>query len=300
MEQIKDTIEKPIEKIIEKIIEKPINKYENKKILIISGGGVRGAAILGALTALNEFNYLDTINTIACVSIGAIIGTLLIIGYKPVEIYNIFSKLDLSKLSIDWTKWTKIIESYGFDDGKKLEHILKKLLTFKKISEEITLIQLYEKTKKTLIITATCTNEKKVHYISHENYPNMPLIVALRMSSSIPFYFSPVIYEGKLFIDGGCMDNYPIHLFKDKINDVIGIFIKDIFNTVSSIENPEEYIGNVVQCLIEGVSVGSTKGFEECTIQINISDVGTMDLNLNESEKKALYLEGYNQAITQL
>ena len=82
-------------------------------------------------------------------------------------------------------------------------------------------IYIYNKTQKTLIVTAVCINEKQVYYISHENFPNMSVKLALRMSSCIPILFSPVLYNGKYFIDGGCMDNFPIHLFKKRINDVI-------------------------------------------------------------------------------
>jgi predicted acylesterase/phospholipase RssA len=46
-------------------------------------------------------------------------------------------------------------------------------------------------------------------YLSHENYPELELWMAIRMSSSFPFYFCPILYKNKYYIDGGAWDNYP-------------------------------------------------------------------------------------------
>ena len=71
---------------------------QNKKYktgLVLSGGGVRGFAHLGALKALNEAGiYPDVISG---VSAGAIAGALYADGYKPDEIIQMFQETKFSK-----------------------------------------------------------------------------------------------------------------------------------------------------------------------------------------------------------
>ena len=43
--------------------------------------------------------------------------------------------------------------------------------------------------------------------------PDMPIRLALRMSMSIPAFFTAVPYQGRTYIDGGVVDNYPIWHF---------------------------------------------------------------------------------------
>ena len=66
---------------------------QNKKYnigLVLSGGGTRGFAHIGALKALNEAGIYPDI--ISGVSAGAIAGSLYADGNKPDEIMKIFSE----------------------------------------------------------------------------------------------------------------------------------------------------------------------------------------------------------------
>lgn len=46
--------------------------------------------------------------------------------------------------------------------------------------------------------------------ISYKTHPNMELIKAIYLSSSIPFLFQPMWHKDSYFIDGGLLNNYPI------------------------------------------------------------------------------------------
>ena len=56
--------------------------------LALAGGGVKGAAHIGALKALEEENI--KIDYIGGTSSGSIVATLYAAGYKPDDIYYIF------------------------------------------------------------------------------------------------------------------------------------------------------------------------------------------------------------------
>ena len=61
-----------------------------KLSVCLSGGGVKGAAHIGALKALEEENII--IDNISGTSSGSIVATLYAAGYKPDEIKEIFMR----------------------------------------------------------------------------------------------------------------------------------------------------------------------------------------------------------------
>jgi NTE family protein len=139
-----------------------------------------------------------------------------------------------------------------------------------------------------------CINEKKIYYISYENFPQMPIKTGLRMTCCIPFVFSPILYENKFYIDGGCMDNYPIHLFKNRVNDVLGIYVKTLTNNVNTINNIEEYLLYVIECLVEGIDIKLIKGYEKQTLNVPLNIVNCIDYNISSEKRLELFNSGYD------
>jgi NTE family protein len=265
--------------------------FINRKKLVLSGGGLKGIALIGAIKALKDLGCLNIIDTIVGSSVGALIGILLTVGYSPEDLYDFMMAFNIGVLgNFNFNNLTH----FGLDDGNKVTITIKTLLKSKGFDDNITFIELYEKTKIKYIITATCVNTKNIIYYSYETYPQMNVITAVRMSISIPLYFTPVLYEGKLFIDGGCIDNYPIQLLKNDINDVIGIYLSDIREVVENINNIEDYIMGVIDTLFEGVAHNSLKGYEQCTIRLNVSRVTMANLNMDMDKKQELLNFGYN------
>lgn len=273
-------------------------KIINKKILILSGGGVKGIAHIGALKALSENHILDTIETFVGSSIGAIVCALYVIGITPDEMFDFIKAFDLSKIKS--VHMFDFIQKYGFDNGIKLEFLLYNLFQLKDNKFDITFKELFEKTKKKLIITTTCVNDKKVRYLSHETSPDMPIIIALRMSTCIPLFYTPVNHQNMLYIDGGCIDNYPINLFNDRLEEVIGIYLTDIRSICQKIDNLESYLFNVIQCLMEGVTFNSVKGYEKYTISVKLDQVNIANFKIDIDKKIMTYKAGYDAVINYL
>lgn len=284
---------------LDKKISEILPKYKNNTSdniinLAISGGGVKGLAIIGALKMLKEKGLLDNIQEIACTSAGAIVATMYCLGYTFDGLFNFFNMLDVaSVVSIDPTKF---IDCYAFDDGLRTEFVLAKMIEAKNVSKEITLSELYEKSKITLHITGSCINDSQAYYFSHINNPNMPVLTCLKITSAIPIVYKPVIYEGKTYVDGSCTDNYPIHLFKDNINKTIGIYVKDAVKFKKEINNLEEYLFSLIGCLTEGVSSNLVDGYEKQSIIINLPSAQIVGQKISTKLKKELFVTGYSEA----
>lgn len=263
--------------------------------LILSGGGVKGIAHLGALKALQELRLLQHIETFAGTSVGALISVLLSIGYSPDELYKFISMMDLNKMKE--LSFGNLLKLFGLDDGKRMDIVMEKLFKAKGINSNITFVQLYEKTKKTLIITASCLNDKRAYYFSHTNSPNMEVLIAIRMSISIPIYFVPVKYKGKMFVDGGCIDNFPIQLFNHCLDDVIALYLSDVRDHTEDITNIEDLLLHIIECLLEGVTCNSLKNYDKYIINISLKKISMVDFRIDQETKQKLFDIGYTSVM---
>jgi len=271
-----------------------LSAIKDKTILVISGGSLKGISALGALKAFQELDCLNNIDTYAGSSIGSIICFLLMIKYSPNDLYDLMVKFEISKIKN--INFNSLFNNFGIDDGKKLEIFLETLIQEKNLDKSMTLKDLYDLTKHKLYITTTCLNDKEVYYLSVDTHPNLSIIKALRMSSAIPIYFCPVIYDNKIYIDGGCIDNYPVDIFKDRTNDILGIFLNPERTKITDITklNLQEYCLHVFDACMAGIARNTVKGHEEYTLQIKVKNISIINLSVVTQDKQDLFQSGYN------
>jgi NTE family protein len=285
--QIEDAIDKDINDLLFNI-----NNTKNIDTLVMSGGGIKGLAHIGCLKAFEDLDIIRQIDTFVGTSIGSFILGIYLCGYTAIEMFDFVLQCDLDSLkSVDLFN---AITHLGLDTGENISKFIINLIINKGLDENITLKQLYNKTNKKLIITTTILNSQQPCYMSFENYPNIPLHLAIRMSISIPIYFSPVKYEGQFYIDGSCMDDYPIHLFKNKINSVIGICLTKTKNFTQDIEYFEDYVVLIMNCFMQGMSFNSIKGFQDHTIQIDFDFINIVNFSLDKYQKLKMFDAGYH------
>ena len=274
--------------------EEIFNFEKNIDTLCFSGGGTKGLVFIGALKALIEKNVvnLDKITKYIGTSAGALFAFLLCVGYSNEEIEEFILSFDFSKLEPD-IDCEDLFCSYGIDDGKKLEYLLTRLLEYKLKKSKITFAELFELTNKELIVTATCINNSKVKYFNYKFTPDDDVVLAIRMSISVPFYFFPIKSEGNLYIDGGILDNYPIQ-FGDR-NTTIGLVVlSEKYNKIKDFGN---YMIKVIKLILNANLINKIKFYKDCTIGIVSSEKNFIDLKLTLDSKKILIDRGYDKII---
>jgi NTE family protein len=271
------------------ILNKKISKCRD--ILVLSGGSEKGFAQLGALHCLEINGFLENIKTISCTSVGSIIGVMYLVGYRPIEIFNLIKMIDYEKaMKINTNIF---IKTMGLNDGKKILTILEKVLESKNIKKNINFRELEFLTKKKLIITGTCVEDKKICYFSDSEHGDMKVLDAIRISISIPILFTPLKHNGNFFIDGACIDIYPISLFDDSLDRVIGIFAYDDYQNRQKIKDIESYLTSTINCMLFSNIQKSLKGYEKCTISIKCNK------SKKNKEEMAIHLfdKGYSSAL---
>ena len=195
--------------------------------LVLSGGGVKGVSFGGAVDSLDKLKILYNeqnqmkLKGFAVVSAGSIIGSLLAVGYTPTELSVIIKDIDFEKIFDDGLWYIKdainFIEDWGACPGNYLLDLLGNLIKQKTGNPDYSLEDLYRDKNFKLVCATTDMCEEKTIYLYAGNpvkeYSNIPVRKAVRMSMGIPFLYEPIELNDGLFVDGGVLDNFPLHVF---------------------------------------------------------------------------------------
>lgn len=194
--------------------------------LVFSGGGVKGISYCGALGVMDGIGILSkNIKGYAGTSAGSIVAGLLAVGYTSSEILQIMSEMDMEKLFDDKIGLIRdtynLVENYGIAPGDYIDSYLGRLIKSKTGNPDYTIKQLYDDNGIELVIVGTDINIKKSRYFyaksPNKSDGNISIRKAIRISMSIPYVFEPVMHNGHYHVDGGFLDNYPIHVFDSDI-----------------------------------------------------------------------------------
>jgi len=198
--------------------------------LVLSGGGAKGMAHIGALKVIEEAGI--TIDYIGGTSMGAIVGSLYASGYSANELDSIFREADFSDLIQDnLPRGAKTF--YEKEDSERYALTLpfnkfkisfpKAISGGQKIYNELVRLLYHVKDVKdfnNLPIPFFCiaTNmETGAEVLLNRGY----LPEAVMASGTFPSLFEPAEVDGQILIDGGVLNNYPIMEVKQLGADII-------------------------------------------------------------------------------
>lgn len=215
--------------------------------LVLSGGGAKGFAHIGVLKVLEQAGV--KIDFIGGTSMGAVIGGLYASGYKANQIDSIFKKTDFDALLNDFVPRS----SKNFYE-KRNDELYAFVLPFNKLKVGIPTALSKGMYNYNLLNELTC----KVRHIRDFNKLPIPFLCiasdietgeevvlnkgylaeAMLASSAFPTLFSPVEIDGRLFVDGGITNNYPIDEIKKLGADIIiGVDVQDDLKDRNSLKD---------------------------------------------------------------
>ena len=186
--------------------------------LALSGGGIKGAAHIGAIKALEDLNF--KIKYISGSSSGSIVAILYAMGYKTEEILNIFKKYEEEINYIEIKNILKLILGIifkgeitinGFNSGEKIEKLINKFAQKKQINN-------IKNIKKPFLIPAVNINNGeiinftniKIKNLNNEKFyfdANPGKVV--RASCSFPAVFEPCNFDNMQLSDGAIREKVP-------------------------------------------------------------------------------------------
>lgn len=211
---------------------------------------------------------------------------------------------------------TESLNSLKYDLGFFLSEFSRvfgdELIEKKSGIKNCTFKQFYDEFQIDLVITGfDITNKQTLYFRNDDQWRNLCVADALRMSVSIPFIFKPVhlsyelggkispvkddLTNGHLIVDGGLGDNFPLHVFDEarsrtsKLNShILGIRFK------KELRSPEEeltigsYAGTIFSALLGQTSELQIRSPEEQeqVIDLEHEEVDTLDFMFTETTKR--------------
>ena len=288
--------------------------------LTLSGGGAKGAAHIGVLKYLVEQGI--PIDYIAGTSMGSIVGGLYAIGYTSDQLDSLISNLDWSQyitggldrryrsassrkersaylLSVPFNLGTldsNISEARrrsngfiaslpgSFMGGNNITNLFNNLSLGYQDSMD------FDDFPIPFACVATDVISGGEYVMRSGRFPT-----AIRASMAIPGVFSPVELDGKVLVDGGMTNNFPVDVCKGMGADyVIGVEVSDEMATdASQLRSLPQIFNQLVSVTVQAKSAQNRGG---CRIYLHpdISGFGTM--SFNKSAIDSLVRRGYECA----
>ncbi len=181
--------------------------------LALAGGGVRGAAHIGAIKALEENGI--KIDAVAGTSAGSIVAALYGMGYTTEEMIKLFNYFAKSVMAISpkyvfgnikevrGIKLGGITSSYNIESAIEESGKLKNIKNIKDIKLPISIPATDLISDREIIFT----NSKELQ--GEEYIHDIEIGKAVRASSTFPIMYAPFEYKEFQFVDGGVFDNLP-------------------------------------------------------------------------------------------
>lgn len=260
--------------------------------LAMSGGGIKGAAHIGVIQALQEENI--KVDIVGGTSIGSIVAALYAMEYTPKEmlkLFNYFSKLIFknSAMYID-PRGKKLlsIQAGGLYSGENIAFAIEEAGKYKNIKK-------LQDLKIPIVIPAVDLRDSEKYVFTNmgkinDKYLNKADIsIAVRASSSYPAIFAPCIYNKHKFVDGGILDNIPVEEVK-KIGADKVIAVRFKLNKTSRTIGLRSTLNKAIDIMfskIEGEEVKKA----DYVIEIDTQDVNPFDFKQSNKCYKYGYLQ---------
>lgn len=158
--------------------------------IALGGGGAKGFAHIGVLTALAEAGVEPDV--VAGTSMGALVGAVYASGNIQ-RLKEASTRIRLKDIPmLLGPTWPK----QGLFSGRRIVRLLDELIGVKNIED-------LEKT-----FAAVCVDLRGGEVFT---FTKGDIRHAIRASIAIPAVFTPVSFEGKLLVDGGVLEPVPVH-----------------------------------------------------------------------------------------
>lgn len=256
--------------------------------VVLSGGGAKGFAHIGVLKVIEESGL--PIDYIAGTSMGSIVGGLYSIGYSPETMIRLVKEQNWDAVMSD-----AIPRKYISVDDKILDRHY--LATFPFRNRKIEMKSaIYDGAMVNLLLARLTSPVYNIRNYSELSVPFLCVAAdietaeayemtrgnlqrSIRASMSIPFYFTPVEVDGRLLIDGGMRNNFPVHNLRDKgLDIIIGVNVQRDFRKKDDLNS----LAKILDQMIAMTDIDANmKAQEDVDIHIkpNLSNFGMMDFN---------------------
>lgn len=267
-------------------------KEDVKVGLVLSGGGAKGLAHIGALKVLEEAGV--RIDYIGGTSMGAIVGSLYASGYTAAELDSIFHETNFTNvIQDDLPREAKTFhekedsDKYAltlpFDDfdlsfpsglskGQNLYNLLSRL------TAHVNHINDFSNLPIPFFCVATNVETGAEVILETGSLPK-----AVSASGALPSVFSPVFINDTLLTDGGVINNFPAdEMRKRGVDIIIGVDVQDNLVDRDELNSVFEILGQISN-FRTAREMSAKRDFTDIYIKPDITDFSVLSFERGES-----------------
>jgi len=303
-----------------------------KAYVIFDGGGVKGAALAGCLSAAENMGI--QFEGFGGTSAGSIVALLACAGYNGKELKSIMvdemnftDLLDDSGVLLDELKelagkftstpsalgavWKhrklllRISQDLGLYNASKLKEFLMKKLKAKlpdmQNNDEITFedLKLAKRPPLKIMVSDIVMRKPRVYSGAGGEELNGFVLEAIRASMSYPFVFQPVQVHDRILVDGGLSSNLPLFMFEDERKKsrlpVIAFDLTSARQATAQKYGLRHFCSDMLSTAIESGDILIEKVLHGVYhVRIPIPEtVDTLDFSISKAQREQLFNAGY-------
>ncbi len=283
------------------------NEERKKVAVVLSGGGAKGVAHIGALRVIEQAGV--PIDVIVGTSMGAIVGGLYSIGYTPDQLDSMVMSQDWGLLLSDRTprpdqpySQKEIDDRYlisypfgpgeggvsGYVKGTNLEMLFNDMMVGHHDSLDFA----------RLPIPFACVATDIVDG-SERVFSSGVLPTAMRASMAIPGFFTPVYIDDAVLVDGGLINNFPTDVARAMGADlIIGVDVQSGLRNKDDLTNAAQVARQIVELNMQQQDYPSKVADADVYVKVDVEGYSSQSFNLPSLD--TLIRRGYSSALGQL
>lgn len=260
-----------------------------KVAVVLSGGGAKGVAHIGALKVIEEAGI--PIDIIVGTSMGSIISGLYSIGYTPHQIDSMVMSQDWGFLLSDRTRRRsqtitqkedndKYQLTYSF--GKRLEGVggLINGSNLEMLFNDLMVGYHDSISFDRLPIPFACVAANIVDGKARVFHDGV-LPVAMRASMAIPGVFTPVYLGDDVLVDGGVVNNFPTDVARAMGADVIiGVDVQAALKTKDELTSAADVIGQLIDLALQQQTYRRNVELADVYVKVDVEGYSSASFNL--------------------
>lgn len=282
--------------------QQPVPSPRPKIGLALEGGGALGLAHIGVLQWLEEHRV--PVDDIAGTSMGGLVGGIYATGMDAAEVRQLVTSIDWNgvlrgetdfrdlsfRRKQDRTDYPAGFEfglrhginfPGGFNSGHQVGLILDR------IALPYSTLKNFDDLPTPFRCVSTELTQRELHV-----FQDGPLSDALRSTMSIPGFFTPVRLNGKVYVDGGLLDNLPTDIAqKMGANKVIAVHLE---NAQLNAETPLSSLSVLGESIAAVVASNERHGIELADTVIRVDLRSFSSTSFNDAQK--IIAKGYEAA----
>jgi NTE family protein len=279
--------------------DSPSPQVHAKLGLVLEGGGALGLAHIGVIQYLEEHHI--PVSYIAGTSMGGLVGGVYATGRNAADVRDLVKGINWDLVISGRTPFTDLsfrrkqdAREYpstlefglhkglqfpsGFNSGQQVDLILDRVaLPYSEINSF-----------DDLPIPFACVATDLITRSEHV-FRSGPLNLALRSTMSLPGIFSPVHYQGHIYVDGGLLNNIPVSVARDMGAEmVLGVHLEIAQVKPDATLNSFQVLGESIAAVIAANEREAMKD-ADLVVNVPLQEFSSMDYDKADALIKAGY-----------